>query len=202
MVNTVYAYFTAPITELLTNLDQQLIDATIKQDITLVQIALDAGANVDHQDERGNTALIFASLRNNVDIVQILLDAGADPDLRALGDSVIIGSLVGMNALTATSSLEVIKLLLKYGADINSKGRHDCSPLMLYALDTIKVDNKQEIIKFLIDHGADINTTDSMGRNIGALQKMLDTCSFISDGSHNEIITEASLLGNSEESTD
>ena len=58
-----------------------LIDAAKNGDIELVQRLLDRGADVNAQDDYGNTALSnHHSI--SIDIVRLLLDKGADLDIK------------------------------------------------------------------------------------------------------------------------
>ena len=46
-----------------------------------MQLLLDYGANIDHQNTWGNTALISAVLKNQLHTVKVLLERGANVDL-------------------------------------------------------------------------------------------------------------------------
>ncbi len=46
--------------------------------IEIVKLLLNAGADIDKQNNTGNTALIKAAYYNNVEIVELLLNYGAD----------------------------------------------------------------------------------------------------------------------------
>ena len=78
-------------------------------DIKIVKLLLNADADVDKQNINGDTALIFAV--KNLEIVKLLLDSGADIDKQ---------NNKGYTALTAAASnnnLEVVEFLLDYHAD-------------------------------------------------------------------------------------
>ena len=47
-------------------------------DYVMINLLLDAGANINAQDESGNTALIMASMNAHSDIVKLLLQRGAN----------------------------------------------------------------------------------------------------------------------------
>ena len=61
-----------------------LQEAVITDNINIVGLILDEGADVDAQDEAGFTALILATMRNNAAIVDLLLDRGADINARTI----------------------------------------------------------------------------------------------------------------------
>ena len=50
--------------------------------LRIVRLLLDRGANVNIQNNYGQTALIVASRKGRIDIVESLLDSGADPNIR------------------------------------------------------------------------------------------------------------------------
>lgn len=78
----------------------------------MVSFLLVEGAEVDHKDVNGRTALMCASSGPFVGTVELLLDAGADVDAQ--------GTLEGFTALmtaAAEGQLEVVELLLERGAD-------------------------------------------------------------------------------------
>jgi hypothetical protein len=58
--------------------DEMLFQAVHDQSPTLVQAALEGGANVNNPDERGYTPLMYAAQLGNSTIVQMLLGAGAN----------------------------------------------------------------------------------------------------------------------------
>ena len=64
--------------------------------------------------------LHMAVSENEIDYVRALLDKGADPNsLR-----------YGKRPLLLTKNVEMVKLLIEYGADINAKGKNDETPLL------------------------------------------------------------------------
>lgn len=58
--------------------DLQLIDAVKTGQLAKVEEALNAGADIDQQDEQGWTPLNWAAGRGSVEIVSLLLNRGAD----------------------------------------------------------------------------------------------------------------------------
>ena len=68
----------------------------------------------------------------------------------------------GMTALHIASSrchLEIVKLLLELGADVNEKAKEGATPLHFAAQEDCL-----ETVKFLLESGADINAKDDEGR--------------------------------------
>lgn len=84
-----------------------LIEMALYGDEKLVEKLLELGANVNAQDENGNTPLISAAWRGHVNVVKILLKAGADINLE---------NQEGYNARAAalhSGSAEVVVILQK-----------------------------------------------------------------------------------------
>ena len=55
------------------------IYATINNNIEIVKLLLDAGADIDKQNNKyGNTALILSAMDNNLKLIELILDYGAD----------------------------------------------------------------------------------------------------------------------------
>lgn len=50
--------------------------------LEVVNILLDAGANINRQDNNGATALIWAAKGDNPDVIQLLFKAGSNIDLQ------------------------------------------------------------------------------------------------------------------------
>src|SRR3990167_4378832 len=83
-----------------------LINAVKENDVPLVKQLIGRGANVNHVDGYGCTALYWASTRGFVEYAKVLLEANADVD-RA--------NLYGETPLQSTSSrghAECVKVLL------------------------------------------------------------------------------------------
>jgi ankyrin repeat protein len=76
-----------------------------------VKVLLDAGANVNHRDHRGSSALIVAALECNVEVLRMLLDAGAEVDA---ADS--DGTTALMLAAARHDNAPMVELLLARGA--------------------------------------------------------------------------------------
>ncbi len=64
------------------DLSQALVWAGAERDTSTVRALLSAGANVNAQDHKGNTALMAAAAYNNVRAVKVLLDARADRTIK------------------------------------------------------------------------------------------------------------------------
>ncbi|HSX20720.1 MAG TPA: ankyrin repeat domain-containing protein [Gammaproteobacteria bacterium] len=131
------------------------------------------GHQTNEQDEAGLSSLHIATLKGNVTIVKRLLEAGSNPNIRTITDAVfdedqganhddaIVSSLRGLGNKTplhiaAKESLyEIGKLLLDFGADINTLDAGLCTPLHWSA-------NKgdEQFVRLLLEHNANPNARD------------------------------------------
>lgn len=78
----------------------------------IVEMLLEAGANIEHRNDQGETALISAAQNGHKEIVQMLLDAGANVNQE---------NADGETALDLTIKLrhkkDLVDLLLEHGAE-------------------------------------------------------------------------------------
>lgn len=78
----------------------------------IVEMLLEAGANIEHRNDQGETALIAAAQNGHKEIVQMLLDAGANVNQE---------NADGETALDLTIKLrhkkDLVDLLLEHGAE-------------------------------------------------------------------------------------
>lgn len=108
-----------------------------------------------------NTAVV----QQNLDKVQKYLAQGADANYVRLFDDcpALIQAMkhtYDEDGCEYEPNIEIIKLLIENGADVNQTNEHKSTPLH-YA---VELKNKgTEIIKLLIDKGADVNAKDSAG---------------------------------------
>jgi ankyrin repeat protein len=146
---------------------------------------LSAGADVNAQNTKGQTALMSATCSRyfNIEIFKLLLEYKVDVNIQdTRGYTALIfatqysleekvfklllnaGANVNLYDYTRHTALScasmsnkvgIIKMLLDAGADINFQHKGGCTPLMLAALHS-----NEETIKFLLDAGANPDLTD------------------------------------------
>lgn len=102
-----------------------IIHASIKCSIPVAEWLVANGANINHQDRNGWTALHFAVQENRQDMVGFLLKSGAAVGIRdSHGNSPLWGAV-----FNARGHYEIVNILLAHKADPTSKNNANRSPL-------------------------------------------------------------------------
>jgi ankyrin repeat protein len=147
--------------------------------VGLVKQLLDRKADPNVAGRDGITALILAAQNDQPDIVKLLLENRANPDLEdkngwtALKTAAYHGSARCVQILANRSKTDlsrgllfaalsehkdVVKILLDYGAEVDSRSPDGRTPLMLAASK-----GNKEIVNMLLQAGADPSLTDQSG---------------------------------------
>src|SRR5438093_863961 len=116
------------------------------------------------------TALMRAAFSGDLELVKLLLAKGADPAVVSRDHETMVEAAAALGFIqgyskgrSAAERLDVIKLLVDLGADVNAADDYGITPLMAAA-------NIGEvaIIQFLVDRGADLGAYDLGKKNDGA----------------------------------
>jgi len=116
------------------------------------------------------TALMRAAFSGDLELVKLLLAKGADPAVVSKDNETVLEAAAALGFIqgyskgrSAAERLDVIKLLVDLGADVNAADDYGITPLMAAA-------NMGEvsIIQFLVDRGADLGAYDLGKKNDGA----------------------------------
>jgi ankyrin repeat protein len=143
-----------------------LFDALLTEDLTLLTELLEAGCDVNAQDEEGRTALIQATLYNNVEVVQILIEHGANVNTQDF-----FNGYAALHLAARNYSLELLQLLLKHKAEVDIKDINGNTPLYLAV---INANGKDGAIQRLLQNGADRNSTNNQGFSPLELAKTME----------------------------
>ena len=111
-----------------------------------VELLCKNGADVNFQQQGDLTPLYYAVNNNHVNVVKILLKYRARQDL-------YYKTFSSLYLASKNGNLEIVKLLVEAGTNINYKPRDNQS-----ALNSAVVNKHLSVVEYLLDHGADIET--------------------------------------------
>jgi ankyrin repeat protein len=116
------------------------------------------------------TPLMRAAFSGDLELVKLLLAKGADPTIRSKDYETMLEAAAGLGFIqgyskgkSAAERLEVVKLFVSLGADVNAADDYGITALMAAA-------NMGDvaIIQYLVDKGADLGAYDLGKKNDGA----------------------------------
>ena len=151
--------------------------------LPLIKKLLDAGANPDalvNNTPRARmregsprivfaTALMRAAFAGDIELVKLLLAHGADPHIQSSDRETTLAAACGLAFINgyhrqrpSAERLQVVKLMVELGEDVNHADSYGITPLMAAAnLGDIN------IVRYLIDKGADLRAHDLGKKNDG-----------------------------------
>lgn len=130
------------------------------ENIKTVELLIQNGAEVNIKDNEGWTPIMYSGFYGNIQIMKFLLDNGADIDLKNDADYAIWdlkrtdGSTILFN-LVKNGDLDLVKLFVKKGADINAENVDGETPIIL-----AKEYQHKKIEKYLKRKGAKLTGTN------------------------------------------
>lgn len=113
----------------------------------VTELLLEHGADINGRDSKAKTPLHTAVMSGRTQVAEFLIKRGAEFKPNKLLEEMVSNSV---------TDRDVIRLLLKNGADINHISDQGLTPLLV----AIKQDNRV-LVKLLIDNGADVNKPDN-----------------------------------------
>ena len=129
--------------------------------LSLVQILLERGADIDLVDDQGMTAIALAVEEENLEVVHLLLQKKAKPTLTHsidFGKTHILILATG-NRISPVRSLKMAQLMLEHELDVNFRTSWDETPLWWAANN-----GKLALARLLLDHGASIDVQQKLGK--------------------------------------
>lgn len=128
------------------HLENQLLKlaATKPANLNLLQDLIAGGVNLEHKDEKGQTAFFVACRHNNTDMIKALADAGAKMDAADMnGATPLFMSIALFNEAA-------VRKMMECGLRPDHARYRGLTPLM-HAANF----NKPALVRVLMDHGAD-----------------------------------------------
>lgn len=122
----------------------------------IIEVLLSNGAEIDIATDDGQTALGIACNYLYEDCIKLLVKNGANPNKR-----INYAIQTPLMYVSKKGSVEMVKLLLSAGADVNAIDARNTTALM-EAIYGRQLDN----FKLLYEHGADIEAKNRNGENI------------------------------------
>lgn len=117
----------------------------------LTKLMIESGANLNLQNNDGDTAICVAANLDNHEAVRLLLrEEDCDPNLTSN-----YGKGPLHYSLERSESLETVKLLVESGADINRVARSDVGSPIQTACRNAKAG--KEMVEYLLERGADLH---------------------------------------------
>jgi uncharacterized protein len=90
---------------------------------------------------------------------EMLLRAGADPNFHSEGEE----HATAIHLAAMGGEVDLVKVLLQHGGDVNLRDFADATPLMIAAGYECSADNPCPVVALLIAHGASLNAQDADG---------------------------------------
>ncbi|KXZ23696.1 MULTISPECIES: ankyrin repeat domain-containing protein [Leptospira] len=132
--------------------------AVKNSDQEAIRLLLEAGAEPDETNARGETPLLSALDQSNEDLIQIFLEAGADTEKKDFAGNTPLTKAV------STGNVSIVEMVLEneYSTpDLEERNGEGYTPILL-AVDL----GHLEIVEYLLDQGADFLKKNSEGRTI------------------------------------
>ncbi len=118
--------------------------AAATADLDAVKDAIGKGADVNAQDEKGRSSLMFASFHGHAEIVSLLIENNADVDARAEHD------VTALMLASSQGRIHIVELLIENNADVNAPNKDSAT-----ALDYASHEGHAEVVELLKRHGAE-----------------------------------------------
>jgi ankyrin repeat protein len=138
--------------------------------LPVVQLLLSRGASVNAKDWRSKTALFLACEKSYCTIAETLLAAGASATNQLLLHAVLRGKH------SADAKLELLRLLLQHGADVNELDADGVTPL----IQCVNSGAGCRAASLLLEAGADVSAAQTGGGDSSAQMTALHYAAYVS----------------------
>jgi ankyrin repeat protein len=185
----------------------EIVAATAANDMATIRLLLEKRQDVNARDAQGLTPLINAALNGNTRLADMLLARGAQVNAasspewggKVKNGNIAIGSFTALLVASTYGPVDLVKLLLDAGADVNVQEIRKMTPLM-FAVTTDHADPR--IVRLLLGRGADTKIKDGVGLTAADWAKKMNNPAILRElGLHRDnadqpkVIIPTSLLG-------
>ncbi|CZR66358.1 uncharacterized protein PAC_16259 [Phialocephala subalpina] len=146
-------------------LGNSLVSAVRNQNLRLILMLLEAGADINAVNECGESALSVAVSVRDHSLVSFLLQSGANPAPKSAILPLVVAAYVG--------DLDLIKILLDGGANCDQRGRRRRNAGLIGDLNVLQaaaITGNINIVRYLLEVGADLNVPAAQYEGRTALQ--------------------------------
>ena len=121
-------------------------------DPEILDLLIQAGANVNATNEYGVTPLSLACITGSAVTIGALLQAGGDPEARTSGETALMTA-------ARTGGLDAVNVLLAHGADVRAKDPSSGQTVLMAAV----AEAHPAVAHVLLEHGADLHAKSQAG---------------------------------------
>ncbi|ORY37857.1 ankyrin [Neocallimastix californiae] len=137
--------------------------------VNVLIILIQNGLNIDARDKEGNTLLVYAIQEKNEDIVYYLLKYHSsiellNTEIEILKPLIKIKNTFLFNEINLIKNIQILKMLIQQGIDINSKDKEG-KTLLVYAIE----EEDKFIVNYLLENHASIQ---SVNENIKCFREL------------------------------
>jgi hypothetical protein len=141
--------------------NRELISAIVKDDILTVRTILQLGADANAKSRHDIPAIVWATVHGNRSMLEALLEAGADVKSKnSLAQKTLLYYIefAHMNNLSSKIDIEIVRKLIKAGADVNASNRYGTKALDFTSSKFFK---NKAVTKLLKQNGATYSVSKS-----------------------------------------
>jgi len=143
-----------------------IINASLNKHYECVSFLINAGADIDKQDQTCFNPFLLSCLNNDLTLLRLVLPANPNLDLLTRFGG------VGITPASEKGHVEIVRELLeKTEINVNHTNFVGWTPLLEAIVLNDGGEKQQEIVKLLLEHGANPHMTDKYGKKPLALAK-------------------------------